>query len=415
MGVPLIRPNPPRLSEAAEQLKDIEDRGIFSNFGPINTLFEDDMRNQIFGGTGACMTVCNATIGLMLAIQNASGPRRDGRRFALMPSFTFAATAHAAMWCGLTPLLCDIDPDDWAASERSEMAMLQKYRDQIAVIVPYATFGYDIDLARYDLITQRFGVPVVVDAAASLGTIQRDGRGFGSGFAGTIVYSMHATKSFATGEGGLVYSADPNQIRTLRTMCNFGFGEPRTATMAGLNGKLTEAGALLGRLKLKGYDAAVDHRAALVHRYRQYLPELTFQTLRATRQAHQFAPALLPADVAPQRAAIQAGMTAASIGTASYFSPHLAEQAYFKANAVCERLPVTEEVAGRMISLPVYDAMDMQAVKTVATALRRQIAIIRAQHAPKRLPNRAQDDTAAVPAIATPVLPAIAAAAPRSV
>jgi dTDP-4-amino-4,6-dideoxygalactose transaminase len=61
---------------------------------------------------------------------------------------------------------------------------------------------------------------------------------------------MHATKSFAVGEAGLLYSGDPDRIARLRAMSNFGFGEPRTATMPGLNGKLSEVGALLGQLRL---------------------------------------------------------------------------------------------------------------------------------------------------------------------
>ena len=71
---------------------------------------------------------------------------------------------------------------------------------------------------------------------------------------GSVVYSMHATKSFAIGEAGLIYSADPDRIARLRTMSNFGFGEPRKATMPGLNGKLSEVGALLGQLRLNDYD-----------------------------------------------------------------------------------------------------------------------------------------------------------------
>ncbi len=110
MTIPLIRPRPPRLSEAADALRSIEDHGIFSNFGPVNTRFEEDLTERMFGGTGGCVTVCNATIGLMLAIRNATEGQKPRQRYALMPSFTFAATAQAALWCGLTPLLCDIDP-----------------------------------------------------------------------------------------------------------------------------------------------------------------------------------------------------------------------------------------------------------------------------------------------------------------
>ncbi len=379
MGVPLTRPNPPRLSQAGPSLRTIENRGLFSNFGPVNTEFEAAMLNQIFGGEGACVTVCNATVGLMLAIQNAIGhrPAQPGaeRRYALMPSFTFAAAAHAAMWCGLTPLFCDIDLTDWAPCAVAEEEMLHRYGKQIAVVVPYATFGYDIDLARYERLSRRYGVPVVVDAAASLGTVQADGRGFGAGFAGTVVFSMHATKSFATGEGGLVYSADATLMQTLRTMCNFGFGRPRTATMPGLNAKLSEVAALLGQLRLNGYDKVMDRRAGLVRQYRLALPELAFQPEKPARQAHQFASALLPPELAPSRAAVQAAMLADGIGSAVYFSPHVAEQDYFRDHAVFGDLPVTAAVAARVISLPLFDTMTRRDVASVIASLRRQILI----------------------------------------
>ncbi len=386
MAVPLARPNPPRLSEAAPLLRAIEDRGIFSNFGPVNSDFESRMLTQMFGGEGACMTVCNATIGLMLAIQHAIGARPVRRRYALMPSFTFAATAHAAMWCGLTPLFCDIDRDNWSAAPAAEEAMLRLYGDDIAVVVPYATFGYDIDLARYEAMSRQYGVPVVVDAAASLGTVQADGRGFGAGFSGIVAFSMHATKSFATGEGGLLYSADPAIVRDLRTMCNFGFGKPRNATMAGLNGKLTEVGALLATMRLADYDQVMDRRVELVQSYRRELPEMTFQHQKPARQAHQFASALLPPSLTAQRGAIQAGMAADGIGSGAYFSPHLAEQDYFIEHGVSGPLPVTTAVGNRILSLPLFDTMEPKDVEAVAASLRRQLALAR----PKRTVMRAR-------------------------
>ena len=207
------------------------------------------MLDRFFGGEGACTTICNATIGLMLAIKEAIGEQPAGQ-FALMPTFTFAAAAHAALWCGLTPLLCDIHPTNWAADPAAELEMLSRYAGKIAIVMPYATFGYPIDLEHYKQLAAQLGVPVVVDAAASLGTFDEHGHGFGSGFAGSVVYSMHATKSFAVGEAGLIYSADKDRIARIRIMSSFGFGEPRTATMAGLNGKLSEVNALLGRLRL---------------------------------------------------------------------------------------------------------------------------------------------------------------------
>ncbi len=368
MNIPLVRPAPPQLSLAIEELQQIERSGIFSNFGPVNTRFEQEMLARFFGGRGACLTVCNATIGLMMAIKDAIGEKPTGR-FAVMPSFTFAATAHAALWCGLTPLLCDIDPRTWAADTAAETAMLQRYGSDIAVIVPYATFGYPINLERYKKIGSELGIPIVVDGAASLGTFDGNWRGFGSGFAGSVVFSMHATKSFAVGEAGLIYSADAERIARLRTMCNFGFGEPRTAIMPGINGKLSEVGALLGQLRLRDYDQLTAHRAALFSHYRDRLPDLQFQPKAEGMQAHQFVPALLPRRVSGRKAAIRAELLERGITTGAYFSPHLLEQPYFRKVCLGDPTPVCDEVSARIISLPLFDVMTHHEVDFVAENL----------------------------------------------
>jgi dTDP-4-amino-4,6-dideoxygalactose transaminase len=386
MNIPLVRPAPPQLSLAVDELRSLEQSGIFSNYGPVNTRFEEEMLERFFGGEGACVTVCNATIGLMLAIKEAVGDVAPGQ-FALMPAFTFAAAAHAALWCGLTPLLCDINSQTWAADPEAESDLLARYAGKVAIAMPYATFGYNIDLERYQRITSQLGVPVVVDGAASLGTFDAQGRGFGSGFAGSVVYSMHATKSFAVGEAGLIYSADKDRIARLRTMSSFGFGEPRTATMAGLNGKLSEVTALLGRLRLRDYDSITQYRAALANRYRALLPELDFQVAAPGIQAHQFVPALLPRELGGRKAAIREELASRGIATGSYFSPHLMEQPYFQKTGVAGPLPVSDDVSARMISLPLFDTMTYQEVSQVADELR---SVMGLNQAPGKYPGNTQ-------------------------
>jgi dTDP-4-amino-4,6-dideoxygalactose transaminase len=286
-----------------------------------------------------------------------------------MPGFTFAAAAHAAIWCGLTPLLCDVDPATWAADPAAEAEMLTRYAGQIAVVMPYATFGYPIELDRYTKLAAQLGVPTVVDGAASLGTFDAQGRGFGSGFGGSVVYSMHATKSFAVGEAGLIYSADPDLITRLRVMSNFGFGEPRSATGIGLNAKVSEVTALLGRLRLAGYDSTLARRAGLLDRYRSALPELQFQRKAPGTQAHQFVPALLPSRLKTERAAVRAQLAEQGIATGAYFSPHLMEQPYFQRTCVASPLPVCDDISARMISLPLFDTMTDAEVDYVSESL----------------------------------------------
>jgi dTDP-4-amino-4,6-dideoxygalactose transaminase len=366
--IPFLRPRPPRLSQLLDELEVIEASGIFSNYGPVNTRFEGALTKQVFGGLGGCLTVNNATIGLMLAIREAAVP---GRRYALMPSFTFAATAHAALWAGLTPLLCDIDPETWNACPRSEDALLRGHAGQIACIVPYACFGNCLDLDRYERLVHQEGIGVVVDAAASLGSLDEAGHGFGAGFPHAVVYSMHATKTFATAEAGVIHCGDLERVCRLRTMGNFGFGRPREATAPGLNSKLNEIGALLGIAKLEGFEAVVSNRAALAGTYRQLLPGFTFQRAVGRRLAYQFMPALLPEDCPVPRAAVVAELAANGIGAAHYFSPHLAEHAYFAETCLTDSLTATARVAARVVSLPMSDEMTVAEVSDVCQVLRR--------------------------------------------
>jgi dTDP-4-amino-4,6-dideoxygalactose transaminase len=184
----------------------------------------------------------------------------------------------------------------------------------------------------------------------------------------------------------VIYSADPDRIARLRTMSSFGFGEPRTATMAGLNAKVSEVTALLGRLRLADYDSILAHRAALLDRYRNAMPELQFQWKAPGTQAHQFVPALLPSALKTEKAAIRAQLTAQGIATGAYFSPHLMEQPYFQRTCVAGPLSVCDDVSARMISLPLFDTMTHAEVDYVVECLNTLMGV-RAQGSRRQKPR----------------------------
>ena len=367
--IPFIRPNPPKLSTMTAELAAIEDSGTFSNYGPVNSRFEDRIAASVFKSKGACVTVSNATVGLMLAIKQAVGWKPRGR-YALMPSFTFAATAHAALWCGLTPLLCDIDPQTWLPDASAEEALLKQYGNEIAVILPNATFGNCLDLARYHRLTAEYGVPLVVDAAASMGSLDAEDKAFGIDSQFPLVFSLHATKAFATSEGGLVYCADRELIATVRSMGNFGFGEPRSATMPGLNSKLNEVTALLGLTKLNDFEAITEHRDDMFQRYRTLLPEFTFQRMTGNRTAHQFVAVLVPEAKAGNVAQVVTALARHGIGSGRYFVPHIAEQPFFQETCVATDLTVTEMISRRIIALPMSDSLTAEDVSHICDVFR---------------------------------------------
>ena len=380
---PLIAPRPPRPTLLGEGLARIEAAGIYSNNGPEVCRFEDAACRQLFAGRGDCVTVANATLGLMLAIREAADRAGRPGGYAIIPAFTFAATAQAAMWAGLTPLICDIDADDWASCAHAEAKQLAEHGERIAVVVPYATFGNAIDLTRYEAMQREHGVGVVIDAAASLGTLDDDGIGFGAGAPFAVVYSMQATKPFAVAEGGLIHTGDRELAARLRTMASFGFEQPRSASLPGFNAKLPEVLAVMATAKLGEIEAISERRTRLEAAYREALAPLTLQRPMGQRRAMGFMSALLPPAQASRRAEIIAALAARGIGAATYFSPHLGQQPLFQRTANLTATPVADDVAGRIVSLPATDGMTAADAVQVAHALLEVCALPRSPARPR--------------------------------
>lgn len=354
-----------------KSLQEVERSGRYTNFGPMNDRLEAAIVGALFDGVGHCVTTCNATLALMIAFRRAIEGQSPRRRYALMPSFTFAATGHAAEWCGLTPLLCDIDPHGWQMDPDAEDRLIDRYRDEIALIVPCTTFGAPVDLDRYERLADKTGAALVVDAAAAAGSRDLDGRHVGAGRTTACVYSMHATKPFATLEGGFVYTGDAGLAARIRAMSNFGFDGQRSASSIGINAKLDEFTATIGLAQVGRLDGIVARRERLAACYARQLPDFKAQVVKAERQAHMFFAGLLPADCGLSRDTVIRRMQEEGIELGKYYDPHLAAQPHFRAISVTGDLTVTNDVSRRMLCFPLHDGIRETEVENVVTTLRR--------------------------------------------
>jgi dTDP-4-amino-4,6-dideoxygalactose transaminase len=362
--IPFLKPNLVKKEHFINLFSQIESSRHFSNYGPLNCLFEERVVNEVFNQVGAAVTVNNATSGLMLAISQCKRPKA---RYALMPSFTFAATPLAAIWCGLEPYFVDISTDDWCMDRSMVNDVLEKLGDQVAVVVPYATFGTNMDLTYYQKLHDS-GIPVVVDAAASFGTTGSDGQ-FGKGFSGLIVFSFHATKAFGIGEGGLVYSSDGQSIERIRQAGNFGFSAERDAALLGMNSKISEYTAAIALATLDVYEGKKSARQQLDHWYRRYFSDLgLFEKgwvphKNSGKIAHQFFSVLCP-EVENIRSVITS-LAAHQIAARTYFAPACHQQTLFS-HYSSTSLQVTDNVARRILSLPLWEEMKESEVKYIA-------------------------------------------------
>jgi dTDP-4-amino-4,6-dideoxygalactose transaminase len=372
--IPFLRPKLVEHEAYAHHLEAMDRVRHYTNFGPLNSRFEREVVDGWMGGIGEATTVCNATLGLMLAI---SEMKRPGK-YAVMPSFTFAATPLAAQWCGLEPYFVDVDPHEWVVDHPKLQSILKRHGDDIAVVVPYATCGTHMDLEPYEEM-MRSGLPVVVDAAPCFGT-SLHGEQFGKGFSGSIVFSFHATKAFPVGEGGMVYSADTDLIKRLRLASNYCFDGGRESTGLGLNAKLSELGAAVALATLERFPGAVERRKRTYATYVQLLTEAGVLNagwrLQAVQgeAAYQWLPLLAP-DVAARERLMNAAVDH-GVELRRYFVPPCHVHKQF-AGAPRGDMTVTDQLGDRVVSLPLWDEIDEESLERVVAVVTESVGVAR--------------------------------------
>lgn len=267
--IKLLEPDLPPAADLMPFLERMDAARWYTNFGPLVVEFEQALARLFFAPDDASLTtVANGTAALELAVQAMMLPA--GTR-VLLPTYTFPATLAAVLRSNLVPVFSDVDAQDWTltpAIARHHLATAG-----IGLVLPVATFGSALDADVWRDFMRETGVPVVIDAAAALGS-QRISPG------PVFCFSMHATKPFACGEGGLVVSTDATMVDRIRRLSNFGIRD-YAVDMLGTNAKMSEYHAAVGLAQLPRWQAMRDRRAALFQRYRDGLAgKVVFQRTR---------------------------------------------------------------------------------------------------------------------------------------
>jgi dTDP-4-amino-4,6-dideoxygalactose transaminase len=358
-------------SEAIERYfrRSREDRW-FSNDGPCLRLFAERAEGLLGRGLRIVPTA-SGTAALLLGLRALAGPPRGGRDEVVLPSFSFAATASAVIWNGYKPVFADVDPDSWHLSPRSLEQALANRGDRVAAVVACSTFGTAPPLwlsALWTELCENAGVPLIVDSAAGFGSRDEQGDLLG-GQGRAEIFSFHATKPFAIGEGGALVTADVDLAEAVRRLANFGFGTDRAVVEEpGLNGKLDEWHAAAALACLDELDAVLAARRERAQAIRSALSghEFGFQE-GADRGTWQFVPALAPSP--DWREAALGAAAAQGIELRSYFDPPLHAMPAFAGWDRAGALDVTESLATRVLSLPMANDLSADAIERIGACV----------------------------------------------
>jgi dTDP-4-amino-4,6-dideoxygalactose transaminase len=342
----------------------------FSNDGPCLRLFVERAEGRLGRGLHMVPTA-SGTAALLLGLRALAGPPRGGREEVVLPSFTFAATASAVIWNGYKPVFADVEPDSWHLSPRSLEEALASRGDRVAAVVACSTFGTAPPLwlsALWTELCEGAGVPLIIDSAAGFGARDEQGELLG-GQGRAEIFSFHATKPFAIGEGGALVTADPGLAEAVRRLANFGFGTDSTVVEEpGLNGKLDEWHAAAALACLDELDTVLAARRERAQAIRAALSghDFGFQE-GADRGTWQFVPALAPWP-GWRDAALDAG-AAQGIELRRYFDPPLHAMPAFAGWARAGALDVTESLATRVLSLPMANDLSAEAIERIGACV----------------------------------------------
>jgi dTDP-4-amino-4,6-dideoxygalactose transaminase len=315
-----------------------------------------------------CVAVSSCTAGLMLA-ERCLGLRGE----VITPSFTFFATAHGLLWNNLRPVFADCEASGFQIDPASVARVLSP---RTSAILAVHMFGGPCPVDELERQARRAGVALIFDGAHALGT-RWEGKSVAA-CGDATVYSLSPTKQLTCGEGGLIATRHKSLARLLRQARNYGKGEGYDCDVLGLNARMSELQAALGRADLPRLESKIRRRNEIAALYERRLADLPGLRLQRTPRggAHSRKDFALVLGPGLDRDALCRALAEQEIDSRTYFHPPLHRQKLYSRfyRPKAEPLRVTDAVSRGIVCLPIHTRMSDADVSRVADAVERFVA-----------------------------------------
>ena len=256
----VTRSSMPALDEYIDEIKGLWDSHWLTNAGSKHEELRAMLREYMGVEHLELFTNGHMAIELSLAALGLT----EGE--VITSPFTFVSTTHAIVRSGLTPVFCDIDPEDFTIDADKIEELIT---DRTVAILPIHVYGNICDIDRIQDIADRHGLKVIYDAAHTFGE-EYKGKGIGS-YGDVSCFSFHATKVYNTIEGGAACYKDPSLDLKLAQIRDFGIVDEENVSYIAPNAKMHEFSAAMGICNLRHVDGEIAKRAKVCERYRELL------------------------------------------------------------------------------------------------------------------------------------------------
>ncbi len=322
--------------------------------GPEVAAFEQEFAAALVGGR-ECVAVNSGTSGLHLGLLAAGiGPGDE----VIVPSFTFAATANSVALTGATPVFADIEPDSFCLAPAAVEAAVT---ERTKAIMPVHLYGHPADMTGLQAVADRHGLVLFEDAAQAHGATF-DGRPVGS-FGVFAMFSLYPTKNMTSGEGGMV-SCDGDVAHRIRLLRNQGMAKQYANELVGLNNRMTDIHAAIGRVQLTKLPGWTEDRRRNAAFLDANLENVVVPPVRegATHVYHQYT---IRVD-GDRDAMVTALREEHGVGSGVYYPIPNHRLPSFGLDT---DLPETERAAREVISLPVHPSLSSDDLERVVEAV----------------------------------------------
>lgn len=338
--IPVTKPFLPPVDDYKDYLDSIWSRNWLTNMGPLASKLEMELKDYL--GLDHLLYVTNGTVALQLAIKAL-----DLKGEIITTPFSFVATTSSIVWEGCVPKFVDIDSATLNIDSSKIEAAIGP--DTCAILATHV-YGNPCDVEAIEIIAKKHNLKVIYDGAHAFGVKVNGKSIFEYGDISTC--SLHATKLYHSVEGGLVVTKDPDLLKKMASMRNFGISGYSSFSELGFNGKNSEFHAAMGLVNFKWVDRIISRRLAITNRYAEKLKNFKARVPEWHSNSNQNGAYLVYVLESEELLLkIKSTLDTFEIFTRRYFYPSLSSSLPYLEPI---EVQVTDDIAKRVLCLPLY-------------------------------------------------------------
>jgi dTDP-4-amino-4,6-dideoxygalactose transaminase len=357
--IPVTKPFSPPIAEYTKLLEGVWERHWFTNNGPLVNELELQLKTYL--NLPHLLFLNNGTIALQIAIK-ALELKGD----IITTPFSYVATTSSIVWEGCNPVFVDIDPQTLNIDPTKIEAAI---KPNTTAILATHVYGNPCDIDAIQKIADKYKLKVIYDAAHCFGTLYKGKSVFAYGDISTT--SFHSTKLFHTVEGGAVFTMNPDLLKKLSYLRNFGHEGPEHFAEVGINGKNSEFHAAMGLCNLKYIEDIKQSRRTQSERYSERLINSSIKFIKINPLCsfnYAYYPIVLENEQLLQKVITE--LEANWVKPRRYFYPSLNIVPIYKTG---KPLEVSEDIAKRVLCLPLYYSLSVEEIDFISRILLRAI------------------------------------------